>query len=95
MQESEYGATCATALRSDIQSAIDWATAEQHPSARAKRIDLFLHFTRNLARNRTTTVKYVPTKHKDANILTKPVERLVLVKAIKQIELGKAHGEEC
>lgn len=95
MQEFGYGATCGTPLRSDNQLAIDWTTAEQPPSARAKHIDVHLHFIRNLAENGTICVKYVPTEHNDADILTKPVGRLVLVKAIERIGLGETDAEEC
>lgn len=83
MQESEFDARCDTPVRSDNQWAIDWTAAEQPSSARAKHMTLCLYFFRDSARNGTITVQYVSSEHNDANILTKPVGRLVLVKVIK------------
>lgn len=78
MRESKYRATCGTPLRLDNRSAIEWTTAEQPSSTHTKHIDVSFHIIRIHARNRTTAVKYVPTEHNDADIITKPIGRLVL-----------------
>lgn len=95
MQESKYGVTCGSLLRSDNQSAINWTPAKPPPSACVKHISFGLHFIRNLSLNGRTTAKCVPTDHNDVDILTKPVGRPVLVKKIIVVGFREKNEKKC
>lgn len=81
-------------VRSDNQSAIRWATSEQSSPARAKHIDVQVHFVRELVNKSVLSIQYVATEENEADILTKPVETLKLQETLKRIGIGPIE-EEC
>ena len=82
-------------MRSDNQAAIRWAVSEKGPSGRAKHIDVQMHFIRELVKNDVIDVVYVPTEDNDADILTKPLGRVLMNMIMKRLRLGGTAEEEC
>lgn len=95
IQEAGLPMNVPTALRSDNRSAICWATGEKLPSKRAKHIDVRVHFIRDLVARKELQIEYVSTEENDADMLTKPLSRQKLNKALARIWLQGAVEEEC
>ena len=69
---------CIPELKSDDQSAIDWATLEQCPLTRAKHVDVNVHFIRDKVKKKSIGIMFVSTEGNDADVLTKPLSRVRL-----------------
>lgn len=95
MTEAGYKSRNAVPIRSGNASAIDWATGEHPPSARAKHIDVRLFYIRSKVQDDTVDVPYIATEENDADILTKPVTKDTLRSALKRLGLGSSTAEEC
>ncbi len=95
LMEAGIAIHSATPLRSDNQSAIAWATGERSPSSRAKHVDVRVHFIRDLVKEEIIDILYVPTEENDADMLTKPLARVALCKAMDRIGLRRPAEEEC
>lgn len=95
LKEASLEVNGATTVRSDNQSAINWATGERCPSGRAKHIDVQIHFIRELVSDSIIQLKYVPSEENDADFLTKPISPSALNGVIGRIGLGEVIEEEC
>jgi len=95
LKEAGIGIKGPTCIKSDNQSAINWATAERCPSGRAKHIDVRVHYIRELVRESTLSVTYVPSDQNDSDVLTKPLGPQLLENILKRVGLGGAIEEEC
>jgi len=95
LKEAGIGIKGPTCIKSDNQSAINWATAERCPSGRAKHIDVRVHYNRELVRESTLSVTYVPSDQNDSDVLTKPLGPQLLENILKRVGLGGAIEEEC
>lgn len=82
-------------LNSDNQSAIDWSTSEQCPSARAKHIDVQVHFVREKIQDGTIAINYVPSEENDADLLTKALGKQQHETVCKRIGIEHPSEEEC
>lgn len=78
---------------SDNQSAISWAISEESPSARAKHIDVRVHFVRNLLKEENLMLKYAPSDRNDADVLTKPLENIKLERIRNRIGMSAIKEE--
>ena len=82
-------------MSSDNQSAINWVEAEQCPPARAKHVDVQLHFIRDLCKQETLAVPYVPSAENDADMFTKPLEKNMHNANCQRIGKMNTDEEEC
>lgn len=94
MGDSDYSDEPAL-LKSDNNSAIDWALSENPPSTHPKQIDVRLHFIRDIIQKSIINHVFVRTEANDKDKLTKPVNVKVLEKALQRILLGSKDVEEC
>lgn len=80
---------------SDNRSEIVRDTAEKLPTGHSKNIDVRVHFLRDLVKCSEVEVRYVPSEANDAEFLSKPVTRTILVNFNDRLALGSAIEEEC
>ena len=79
LMELGFGQRQATVLLSDNQAAIAIASADQH-HARTKHIDIKHHFIREPVIKETLRMEWIAGSEQQADILTKPLGRLLFVK---------------
>lgn len=93
---SEFGVLSEgrTKLLSDNSSAISWASGGNISPKRAKHIDVRVHFIKDLVANKFVQVGYVPSEENDADLMTKPLETLLLQRILRRISLSSAVEEE-
>lgn len=95
ISEAGFAVSNPTPLHSDNQGAIKWTESEKCPSTRAKHIDVGVHFVRDLHRNGTITVPYIPSEENDADIFTKPLDASSHRNICQRIGLVGPNEEEC
>ncbi len=95
LQEAGVKVDESTPLSSDNQSAIDWVTSEQCSPARAKHVDVQLHFIRDLKKAGSLRFPYIPSSENDADIFTKPLEIQLHKTNCRRIWLMVTAEEEC
>lgn len=81
-------------MRSDNLSAINWVKSEACPPSRAKRIDVQLHFIRDLIRDSSLQVEHTETDENEAEVLKKSLEKGKLCTMLQLVGIGNP-GEEC
>lgn len=62
-----------TIVQSDNCSAIEWALSTKNYAQLSKHIDVGVHFTWDLVRQKETDVNYITSKNNDADSLTNPL----------------------
>lgn len=95
LTEAGFAPNMPVMVRSDNQSAIKWASGERCPSSRAKHIDVRIHYIRNMIKGGEIEMTYIPSEENDADMLTKPLGRILLGRILKRIQLGDSVEEEC
>ncbi len=95
LQEVGFDVHNPTSMSSDNQCGISWATSDKCSSTRAKHIDVQVHFIRNLYKEGTVDIPYVPSEDNDADIFTKPLDKIKHTTICKRIGLVESFEEEC
>jgi len=95
LQEVGFEVHNPTSMNSDNQCGIDWATSDKCPSTRAKHIDVQVHYIRDLCEEGTIDIPYVPSEDNDADIFTKPLDKIKHMTICKRIGLLESPEEEC
>lgn len=93
LKEFERQVHGSTELKSDNVSCISWSSGKKILGKCAKHIDVRVHHIRDLVKEGTISISYVPSEENDANLLTKPLSRGPLNKIMDCISLIAAVEE--